>query len=62
MNNVAVLEDYVTHYKDTFYAGLARARLEELKREEERQRVALLQKEEEERKRAEDLAKCNGIA
>ena len=30
--NVSVLEDFVARYKDTFYAGLARARIEELKR------------------------------
>src|SRR5262249_10022671 len=31
--SIAVLEDFVARYKDTFYAGLARARIEELKRE-----------------------------
>jgi hypothetical protein len=30
--SVPVLEDFVVRYKDTFYAGLARARIEELKR------------------------------
>ena len=31
--SIAVLEDFVARYKDTFYAALARARIEELKRE-----------------------------
>jgi hypothetical protein len=30
--SVAVLEDFIARYKDSFYAGLARARIEELKR------------------------------
>jgi hypothetical protein len=31
--SIAVLEDFVARYKDTFYAGLARARIEELRRQ-----------------------------
>ena len=31
--SIAVLEDFVARYKQTFYAGLARARIEELRRE-----------------------------
>jgi hypothetical protein len=31
--SIPVLEDFVARYKDTFYAGLARARIEELRRE-----------------------------
>jgi Caspase domain len=30
--SIAVLEDFIARYKDTFYAGLARARIEELKK------------------------------
>jgi hypothetical protein len=32
-SNVAVLEAFVTRYKDTFYADLARARIEDLKKQ-----------------------------
>jgi len=32
-NSVAVLEDFALRYKDSFYAGLARARIEELKKQ-----------------------------
>jgi uncharacterized caspase-like protein len=31
--SIAVLEDFIARYKETFYAGLARARIEELRRE-----------------------------
>jgi len=31
--SIAVLEDFVARYKETFYAGLARARIEELRRQ-----------------------------
>jgi formylglycine-generating enzyme required for sulfatase activity len=33
-NSVDVLEDFIRRYKDTFYAGLARARIDELKRQQ----------------------------
>jgi formylglycine-generating enzyme required for sulfatase activity len=32
--SIAVLEDFVARYKETFYAGLARARIEELKKQQ----------------------------
>jgi formylglycine-generating enzyme required for sulfatase activity len=32
-NSVDVLEDFIRRYKDTFYAGLARARIDELKKQ-----------------------------
>jgi formylglycine-generating enzyme required for sulfatase activity len=33
-NSVDVLEDFIRRYKDTFYAGLARARIDDLKRQQ----------------------------
>jgi formylglycine-generating enzyme required for sulfatase activity len=33
-NSVDVLEDFIRRYKDTFYAGLSRARLDELKKQQ----------------------------
>jgi uncharacterized caspase-like protein len=67
--SVAVLEDFIRRYKDTFYAGLAQARLEDLKKQQasetERQRVALLQKKEEEKRKqaeAETRAKADAEA
>ena len=32
--SIAVLEDYIARYKETFYAGLARVRIEELKKQQ----------------------------
>jgi uncharacterized caspase-like protein len=56
--SLAVLEAFAARYKDTFYAELAHARIDELKRQhtakaeaDERQRLAMLQQDEE-RKRA----------
>jgi len=38
--SIPVLEDFVARYKDSFYAGLARARLEELRKVDDNQKIA----------------------
>ena len=60
-NSVSVLEAFISRYGDTFYAVLARHRIEDLKaaeakrkEEAERQRLAKLREEQERRKAAEE--------
>jgi formylglycine-generating enzyme required for sulfatase activity len=64
--NIAVLGAFATRFKDTFLAELARARIEELKRQQAsetvRQGVAIQQKIEDERNRAEELKKKEQVA
>jgi formylglycine-generating enzyme required for sulfatase activity len=54
---IAILEAFITRYKDTFYAELARARVEELKKQQtsetDRQATQRQQQEEETRKQGE---------